>query len=969
MVWRSHGAKLELAEMTSRDQARNGMELPFPVLSRDAVCFEEVTGDRDECMVMWALTRDLVLHAVPFRPPMATAGQQHQQQHLQLHQHDQQQQLLQGAGEVPATSLLAALPSPEACHAVALRPPQGSRHPSCCSFLTPRDMLIGYSSGKVQLLRVTRERGEGGGVGGPSHPVIHVEVVRELPAAGYLSYLNPLSYRQTAQPVSSPVIAVVGHDFGRGAELLVFSLHTDRKLRIWQARSKGQLVSELPLVGAVDRGLLYSGCSKVMVHQAAGGSCRVVVSLTEPSYSRIWVSKAFSNSGEVEKWKEGHLAAHCFEESQLVADVGLVPDGGEGERGRGQGGARGSRLRLWAALADDGLAYTVLDDKAKTGAGAGAGAGGRLTRLWQAPPSGLEDIGTLLPLPAAAGAGRKENKGSQREVLRQSLLQLHLRLGSQWDDTVRHIEASFLRVLTAPSRFSSMALMKAVERMRSAPLGLAGGAGGGRGNSGRGSTMRSPRGRTTSDGEKEVLLVGERLWEMVVGVVRKEADQAMAEVARQQPYHHERKQEENKDEAEKKAQALLSAWLHFLDLAEQSRELMGQPLGLVFGPGGQETAPALLRLDRFSHVAEVRLPLGRISPFLEAFDRWLAEAAPSTALALNQALSETIASQGQLPDPVEVKRLAVEALQRRPSGLDAGLVLTGATHNERIELATAGYQAVEEIQGVLEAFEGLLQVRRKRGRQQGQGHRRTNSNRASSPGASMQLEEGEGQEGEGGRRRRVSTTMAALGAATLREILSFSVARLRSSLLLLVHLEATGLQPQQQVLWPAVSVPGSLPAPPLTLQVAAALNRAWLLCYSGGHAHLPPAPIRIVSSIGSFNLMSAGAAAFRTGLPVLEAMFLSTQTQTQTQTQDLQSLVDALCQSLPHRLMSYLEKTEQYRYLLPWARSLLEGALSLPSTFPYTPEEQDAEEAAVLRWQRLVVYAYLSEARRVRPGT
>lgn len=68
------------------------------------------------------------------------------------------------------------------------------------------------------------------------------------------------------------------------------------QLRIWAAKGKGTaLHAELSLPGALDRGLVYAGCSKVAVVPlpGGGGGYRLLVSLTEPSHSRIWVSQPF----------------------------------------------------------------------------------------------------------------------------------------------------------------------------------------------------------------------------------------------------------------------------------------------------------------------------------------------------------------------------------------------------------------------------------------------------------------------------------------------------------------------------------------------------------------------------------------------------------------------------------------------------------------------------------------------------
>eukprot|EP00624_Nannochloropsis_granulata_P002394 evm.model.NODE_22070_length_83641_cov_42.053585.24 len=658
------------------------MELPFSILSRDAVCFEEVADSRDECLVLWALTRNLVLHAVPFRPPSASGAGQH------------------GRGSADfsnstVASLLASLPTREACDGVALNPPAGSEYPTCCSFVSPRDLLVGYGTGKLQLIRVTRQRpNAGAGVGEGPHTV-QAEVVRELPVSGYLSYLNPLAYRQTAQPPSSPVVALGGWAAG-GGELLVFSLHADRKVRVWSTRSsKGVVLSELALPGAVDRGLLYADCSKILVHSDAAVS-RLVVSLTEPSHSRVWVSKPFSTAAEVEGWKDMHLAAQCFEENQLLADVCLVATDdseekvpvearGSTQRGSPQRRPPRRRLRLWAALANDGLAYAPLETK-KGGAGRtngfidgsaadDEGVPSSFIRLWRAPPSGLEDVGMLLGS-VVSGGGEKGQGSNRRDALRQNLLVLHERFGPHWEATIRHVEASFLRFLAAPaSRFSSMALVKAMTRMRSAPS-LSGAGGHGRGG-------RGGRRGGHEDVDREPLPNGERLWEMVAGVVRKEADQALAEANRHQSRYQQQDEEEaGMAEGEKRALALLSTWVHFLDLAEQSREVLSQPLALL---GGGDTnangcrSVVAVRVDRCSTAVPVRLPMPHHLTFLDAFDEWMFDCAPNAVGDVNRCLFEALATTGQLPDPVLLKARAAEALQRRRPGreLDAGLVLRG----------------------------------------------------------------------------------------------------------------------------------------------------------------------------------------------------------------------------------------------------------------------------------------------------
>jgi len=968
LVWRSRGPKLEIAEVSGQidiQGPRNGMELPFSVLSRDAICFEEVTDSRDECLVLWALTRNLVLHAVPFRPPTACGVGQHGRGNFD-------------SSNSSAASLLASLPTREACDGVALNPPAGSEYPTCCSFVSPRDLLIGYGTGRLQIIHITRQRAKAGvGVGEGPH-IVQSEVVRELPVSGYLSYLNPLAYRQAAQPPPSPVVALGGWAAG-GGELLVFSLHADRRVRVWSTRSsKGVMLSELALPGAVDRGLLYADCSKVLVHSDAAVN-RLVVSLTEPSHSRVWVSKPFSTAAEVEGWKDTHLAAHCFEENQLLADVCLeaTGDGEEKVLARGRGNPPRispqqrppRRLRLWAALANDGLAYAPLETKkggadltnGSTGGNAADGDGGTASfiRLWRAPPSGLEDVGLLLGS-AAGGGGEKGQGSNRRDALRQSLLALHERFGPCWKATIRHVEAFFLRFLAAPaSRFSSMALVKAMTRIRSAPsLSGAGGQGwGGRGG----------RRGGHEDINRDPLPNGERLWEMVADVVRKEADHALAEAVQHEPrYQHQDEEEAVMVEDEKRALALLSTWVHFLDLAEQSREVLTHPLALLAGGDTSANgggAVVAVRVDRCSTAVPVRLPMTQHLTFLDAFDEWMCDCAPDAVSDVNRCLLEALATTGQLPDPVLLKARAAEALQRRRPGrrLDAGLVLRGTGENCQtpIDLSTRGYQVVEEIEEVLHALRPLLQVLGETMETTAIGRRSLRrSQRGGAAVSSIKMTSSRdgginSSNSSSSSRRSPSLATAQLAASAIGEILVLCLARLRTSLMLLVHLETAGMQ---QFIFRDPS------EAPLTLQVATALNVAWLLLYSGSQPLLPPAPIRPPSVVLPSAIPRADARAFS----ILEGLILDLATPPPC-VDAVQEVIQALCQSLPRRLLAYLVKMEQYRYLLPWARGLLSGALLLP--FSSSAEggyaEEKARMVATRRWQRLVVYAFLSEARRV----
>ena len=222
--------------------------------------------------------------------------------------------------------------------------------------------------------------------------------------------------------------------------------------------------------GALDRGLVYAGCSKVAVVPLPGGAggYRLLVSLTEPSHSRIWVSQPFRTgyvvsmhahtqavvpkrahrtpdppltpsfkttpnhtySADLAGMGDAALGAHIVEAPCLVADALLLPSNQPH-----RGGGSGSPLRLWAALAggdgDGGggsggsLAYVDLPPTASPQPL-------RLSRLWEPPsdndggggacasasasasaaallllPSPREAATTLAarPLPAGAGVG------------------------------------------------------------------------------------------------------------------------------------------------------------------------------------------------------------------------------------------------------------------------------------------------------------------------------------------------------------------------------------------------------------------------------------------------------------------------------------------------------------------------------------------------------------------------------------
>lgn len=938
LVWRSRAGNLEVAEIwTHPDRlgSRNGIELPFSVLSRDAVFFEEAPDSRDESLVVWALTRDLVLHAVPFK---ATSGQD-------------------GRGYPDESSqdasLLALLPRREACDGVGLSPPSGSEYPTCCTFVNRRNLIIGYETGRLQIVRVTRERSVADAAGGEAPCILQVQVVRELPAAGYLSYLNPLAYRQSNTSPPSPIIAL-GGCAADGDDLLVFSLHADRKLRAWSSRSKGML-NEISLPEAVDRGLLYSSCSKIVVYNRSGrvgakNSYHLAVSLAEPSHSRLWVSKPFFTTADVEGWRDAHLAAFSFEEDQLIADICLS----ETVEGDGRMGEPRSRLKLWAVLAKDGLVYASLDNK-EVGV-----VGGRessrhkrapsLVRLWRASFSGLENVDVLL---RSVGSGGRESgdpvEGSRNKSFSHALLILHKFFGAEWKATARYIETSFLRALSVPdSGFSCMALMNAIRRIKPAP----------------------PPGRDAGEGatfqDREAPPPQERLWELVADTVRVEADRALAEALRRRACHLSTGDEVAEVKGgHKEVLALLSAWTRFLNTAAECRDVLSQPLGFLAnaddGGSARESARtiSIVRVDRCSAVVPVRLPLGPKSHFLDMFDAWVREYAPDAAMEINGYLWKTLVSTGQLPDPSLLKARAVHALEHRAgAGEDAGMILKSREENHRlhVKLSTEGVQAIREVEGVLTAVGHLLQ-------DLGDSMEATSQYRAGTvraqscepPSANTEDAGVYRDKEQSGGGESLSVETAGLAASAVREILRHSLARLVTSYLLVLHLETLGMHH----LFPQDDEGLSL-----SFRLVIAINSAWLVYFSSSLPLQAPTPIRPSSAI---TIPTAPSLGLRPAY-VLESMAMSLGLPGASLS-TLEAAIHALCQRLPAKLMTHLLRTQQFRYLLPWGSSFLDGAL-LPSFSSSPPllsdgrmEEEETPSALTRHWQRLVAYAYLSEAR------
>ena len=175
-----------------------------------------------------------------------------------------------------------------------------------------------------------------------------------------------------------------------------------------------------------------------------------------------------------------------WEEEDLIVDVMMM----QKEVEVGGGGRR--ETMLWVAM-PKALAYAKIG-----GGGGGGGERQMLTRVWTAAP-GVEDSRLLFP------------KGTSKEGIRRHLVGLHHRRGG-WVEAIRHIESSFLRVISVPWRFSPMALLKAVERMRTSP------------------PLSRPGNRLTDDGNEgrsEVPISGEKLWELIASVVRSEADRTI----------------------------------------------------------------------------------------------------------------------------------------------------------------------------------------------------------------------------------------------------------------------------------------------------------------------------------------------------------------------------------------------------------------------------------------------------------
>ena len=214
-----------------------------------------------------------------------------------------------------------------------------------------------------------------------------------------------------------------------------------------------------------------------------------------------------------------------------------------------------------------------------------------------------------------------------------------------------------------------------------------------------------------------------------------------------------------------------------------------------------------------------------------------------------------------------------------------------------------------------------------------------------------------------------STLTATVLASAAHAALRFTLSRARAAVLLLAHLESLGLLPAACLLVPPTGSSNS--SHPSPHAAALALNRAWLLLATCSHPQLPPSPPRPPSPSSANQAGgggdSGGGGGKRShltlhgkGLTVLEALLLQ---QGGGATGGATVLLKgwlaagpASPSALPGRLLALLEGTDQWRYVAPWAQAFLHRALPSPA-----PAPSDADERM---WERHIVYAHLSEARR-----
>lgn len=220
---------------------------------------------------------------------------------------------------------------------------------------------------------------------------------------------------------------------------------------------------------------------------------------------------------------------------------------------------------------------------------------------------------------------------------------------------------------------------------------------------------------------------------------------------------------------------------------------------------------------------------------------------------------------------------------------------------------------------------------------------------------------------EQGQRQQQSSTPASMLTATVlasaaHAALRFTLSRARAAVLLLADLESLGLLPAACLLPPTDSSNSSHPSPHAA---ALALNRAWLLLATCSQPQLPPSPPRPPSPSSANQASGGGGAGGKRshltlhgkGLTVLEALMLQQGGGSADGSALLKGwLAAGPASSLPRRLLAFLEGTDQWRYLAPWAQAHLHRALPSPAPAPSDGDER--------MWERHIVYAHLSEARR-----
>ena len=150
-------------------------------------------------------------------------------------------------------------------------------------------------------------------------------------------------------------------------------------------------------------------------------------------------------------------------------------------------------------------------------------------------------------------------------------------------------------------------------------------------------------------------------------------------------------------------------------------------------------------------------------------------------------------------------------------------------------------------------------------------------------------------------------------------------------------------------------------ASPLGVELALAVNCAWLLSWTTAQYPVPAAPVRPPSMVlpsrpTPLRPLSIAESLYLTDRHTIAAPGMAIAQVEPGHGSIIAMVLGVLCRSLTTRLMTHLEATEQYRYVFPFAQGLLSGALA---------HQAATAEASRRRWQRLIIYSYISEARRI----